>query len=65
MISINGEQRDWQAGGTVASLLGELKLDAAKIAIELNRIIIPRSHYGATPLAAGDAIEIVRFIGGG
>jgi thiamine biosynthesis protein ThiS len=33
--------------------------------VERNREIVPRSLYAATPLAAGDALEIVHFIGGG
>ncbi|WP_428247470.1 sulfur carrier protein ThiS [Ferrovibrio sp.] len=64
-LSINGESREMSQAGNVAELLAMLELDARKIAIELNREIVPRSAYGATPLKDGDAIEIVHFIGGG
>lgn len=64
-LTINGEVRDLAGAGTVADLLSALELDARKIAIELNREIVPRSAYGATGLAEGDKIEIVHFIGGG
>jgi thiazole synthase len=64
-LTINGEMRDMAAMATVAELLAVLDLDARKIAIELNREIVPRSAYGATGLSDGDKIEIVHFIGGG
>ncbi len=65
-LSINGETRQVDAAAnTVSALLAALELDARKIAIELNREIVPRSAYGETGLKDGDAIEIVHFIGGG
>ena len=64
-LTINGEMRDMTGAGTVAELLASLDLDARKIAIELNREIVPRSAYAATGLSDGDKIEIVHFIGGG
>lgn len=42
-----------------------LKLDARKVALECNEVIIPRSRYSDTPIQDGDRIEIVQFIGGG
>jgi thiamine biosynthesis protein ThiS len=33
--------------------------------VERNREIVPKSQYEQTPLAEGDALEIVHFIGGG
>ena len=64
-LSINGETRELGQAANIAELLAQLELDARKIAIELNREIVPRSAYGATPVKDGDAIEIVHFIGGG
>jgi thiazole synthase len=64
-LTINGEMRDVTGSATVAELLSVLDLDARKIAIELNREIVPRSAYAATGLNDGDKIEIVHFIGGG
>jgi thiazole synthase len=64
-LTINGEMRDMTSAGTVTELLSTLELDARKIAIELNREIVPRSAYDATGLNDGDKIEIVHFIGGG
>jgi thiamine biosynthesis protein ThiS len=63
-IRVNGEERRVSAA-TVAELLAGLGLPAQKVAVERNLEIVPRSLYGATRLAEGDAIEIVHFIGGG
>ncbi len=64
-IIINGESRAVPAGTTIAALLGELGLDATKVAVERNLSIAPRSAFGATRLADGDRLEIVHFVGGG
>ncbi len=64
-ISVNGEPRAIPPGQTVAALLGALGLDPRKVAVERNEAIVVRSLYDATPLGAGDQIEIVHFIGGG
>ena len=50
---------------TVADLLAGIGLDTRKVAVERNMEIVPRSAYAETALEAGDALEIVHFIGGG
>jgi thiazole synthase len=64
-LMINGEERAFHAPLTVAELLGQLGLDARKVALERNLEIVPRSAYGAVSLGEGDRLEIVHFIGGG
>ncbi len=64
-LTINGEDKSFQEPLTVAQLLGEIGLDPAKVAVERNREIVPRSTYADTPLGEGDRLEIVHFIGGG
>lgn len=64
-IRLNGEEHGVEEGLTVEALLSTFRLDARKVAVEVNLAIVPRSLYGTTPLAEGDLIEIVRFIGGG
>lgn len=64
-LTLNGEARQVAPGVTVAALLAELGLDTRKVAVERNLEIVPRSRYAETPLADGDALEIVHFIGGG
>ncbi len=43
----------------------ELGLEPAKIAVERNLEIVPRSQYEAVTVGEGDRLEIVHFIGGG
>jgi thiamine biosynthesis protein ThiS len=64
-LTVNGEERDAAGAADLAALVVWLGLDCRKVAIECNLAIVPRSAYAATPLAEGDRIEIVHFIGGG
>ncbi|TWJ08717.1 sulfur carrier protein ThiS [Altererythrobacter ishigakiensis] len=63
-ITLNGDTRQTNAQ-TIAQLVRELELDPAKVAVERNREIAPRSTLEAAPLANGDVLEIVHFVGGG
>ncbi|MFU7527062.1 sulfur carrier protein ThiS [Qipengyuania sp. ASV99] len=63
-IILNGELRITSAS-TIADLVRELDLDPQKVAVESNGEIVPRSTLEAAPLAAGDTLEIVHFVGGG
>lgn len=64
-LTINGEIRAVENAPDVAALVSALGLDLRKVAVELNLEIVPRSLYAQTPLADGDRIEIVQFVGGG
>ncbi len=64
-LTVNGEDRVFEALTDVAGLVAALGLNPRKVAVERNLAIVPRSAYGSTPLADGDRIEIVHFIGGG
>lgn len=64
-LTINGEERSFEAVRDVAGLVEALGLDPRKVAVEVNLEIVPRSIYGQTALEDGDRVEIVHFIGGG
>ena len=64
-ITLNGDPRRVAAGSSVADLLASLDLPAEKVAVERNLAIVPRSTFADVPLAEGDALEIVHFVGGG
>ena len=64
-VTVNGEPRTLAAGATVADLVAGLGLGPRRIAVELNRAVVPRAEYGATRLAEGDAVEVIHFVGGG
>ncbi len=63
-LIINGESREVPAG-TVSDLLQSLSIDPARVAVELNRDILPKAQYSTTPLQDDDQLEIVQFVGGG
>ncbi len=64
-LTINGEVQVFDPLPHLAALVAHLGLDSRKVAIERNLEIVPRSAYEQTPVADGDQIEIVHFIGGG
>ena len=65
MIYVNGDTRDCAENSTVANVVSELGLSGKKIAIELNKEILPFQQYDNQVLQAGDRLEIVHAIGGG
>ena len=64
-ITVNGERRETPQGATVADLLRDLNLPAARVAVERNLEILPRPQWPSTPIQPGDRYEIVHFVGGG
>jgi thiamine biosynthesis protein ThiS len=64
-ILINGEDRDLPASATLTTLVDDLGMKSDRVAVELNRNIVPRDQWSATTLAEGDRLEIVHFVGGG
>jgi sulfur carrier protein len=65
-LNINGTSRTFEGPvDTVADLVRELALEGKRIAVERNGVIVPRSRYADTPVAPGDALEIVGAVGGG
>lgn len=64
-IFVNGEAREIAAGTTAQGLIEALALTGRRIAMEINREIVPRSAYAEHALQSGDHVEIVRAIGGG
>ena len=64
-LQINGEPRDFAAPLSLATLLEQLGMKADRVAVELNRGIVPREQWDQTSLGEGDQLEIVHFVGGG
>jgi sulfur carrier protein len=64
-IELNGESREVAATTSLAQLLEQSGYGARRVAVEVNREIIPRSLHAQHALAEGDRIEIVQAIGGG
>jgi thiamine biosynthesis protein ThiS len=64
-IVINGEDRTVPEGQTILGLLRDLRIDPARVAVELDRRIVKQPNWDATSLRAGARLEIVQFVGGG
>jgi sulfur carrier protein len=64
-LTINGDPRTVDDAHTVEELLRHLALDPRAVVVELNRVIIRRPAVATTPVADGDVVEIVHFVGGG
>jgi sulfur carrier protein len=64
-IKLNGEPRDIPNHCTAEELVALLDLTGKRLAMEVNRDIVPRSAYAAHRLHEGDEVEIVHAIGGG
>ncbi|MHB8473006.1 MAG: sulfur carrier protein ThiS [Gammaproteobacteria bacterium] len=64
-IIVNGQARQVVDGLRVSALLEMLELSGRRLAIEVNREIVPRSRFATQQLQAGDQVEIVQAIGGG
>jgi thiamine biosynthesis protein ThiS len=64
-IQINGEIREVSTAITLAALLEHLGMNGERVAIELNRNLVPRPEWASTRLAEQDRLEIVHFVGGG
>jgi len=62
---VNGESRTAAPGTTVAGLLASMGIDPARVAVERNQDVVPRRSWDQAPLADGDRIEVVAFVGGG
>ncbi len=64
LITLNGEPRRTVAI-SIAAFVHEIGLDPAKVAVERNLEIVPRSTLADVMLTEGDILEIVHFVGGG
>lgn len=64
-VTINGEPGRAREGVSLGGLLTDLGLDARAVVVEHNRRIVRRDDLERTAVAAGDAIELVHFVGGG
>ena len=63
-LKINGEDREVSAQ-TVSELIIELGLGERRVAVELNKSIVPREEFPRRSLSSGDVLEVIHFVGGG
>ena len=64
-ITLNGDPYAVDGDLRLVALLECLKMRQGRVAVEINREIIPRASYPATMIKPGDNVEIINFVGGG
>ena len=64
-IRVNGEHRRVPGGISIAEMVERARARPAKVAVERNLEIVPRSSLGEVRVEDGDDFEIVHFVGGG
>ena len=64
-MKVNGESIPAAEGLTVSKLLEQRGYQVSRIAVEVNRDIVPKAQYDTHVLHNDDVVEIVCFMGGG
>jgi sulfur carrier protein len=64
-IQLNGHEREFGSPLSLSKLVEQLGMKEDRVAVELNRNIIPREMWPQTELSEGDRLEVVHFVGGG
>jgi thiazole synthase len=65
LITLNGDRFEVAGLLTVSELLAQLEIDARRVAVEHNLIVLKRDAFDRTVVREGDEVEIVNFVGGG
>jgi thiamine biosynthesis protein ThiS len=65
VITLNGERHELPRAMTVTELLTHLNIDARRVAVELDLIVLKRAAFDTALVAEGAQVEIVNFVGGG
>jgi len=64
-ITINGKPRALDGDTLLPDLLASLKVNVRLIAVAVNGEVVPKREYDTIIVRDGDALEIVRMVGGG
>jgi thiamine biosynthesis protein ThiS len=64
-ITLNGDRHEVAGPLTVTELLAQLQIDARRVAVEHNLVVLKRDAFETTVVREGDQVEIVNFVGGG
>ena len=64
-LFVNGDAKECSGAITLAQFIEQMGMKGDRVAVELNREIVPRAQWPDTQLREGDRLEIVHFVGGG
>ena len=64
-IVLNGKKFEIGNSATINQLLRKINIKSSKVAVEVNKVVIPKEKYKNFRFKEKDRVEIVTFIGGG
>jgi len=64
-VRVNGRETGVEPGATIGRIVDSVVPDRSRVAVELNKEIVPRATYDTTAVTEGDVIEVVTLAGGG
>ena len=64
-ITLNGDTHEVAGPLSVTELLVQLNIDARRVAVEHNLVVLKRDAFATTLVQDGDQVEVVNFVGGG
>jgi sulfur carrier protein len=64
-ILLNGDPYPIDGQLQLLALLDRLKMRQGRVAVEINREIVPKANYAQTVIKPGDNVEVINFVGGG
>ena len=65
ILTVNGESRTFDDETSITKLLETLDIEQRRVAVAVNGEVVPRTEHETATLHDGDAVEIVRMVGGG
>ncbi len=64
-IVLNGRSTEVEVCCTITNMLEQLALQDQRVAVEVNKEVIPRTQHVSFELTSGDSVEIIQAVGGG
>ena len=64
-IRLNGDPYTIDGDARLTTLFEKLKMKPGRIAVELNREVVPKAEHRNVILKDGDELELINFVGGG
>lgn len=64
-VTVNGKQREIDSEMDLPAFLARFEINPRLVAVAINGDVIPKTDYASARVRAGDALEIVRMVGGG
>ena len=65
MITVNGNELEWEEGMTVALVLERMKYTSHLILVKVNGEVVPQTSFSEAAVPDGAVVEAIHLIGGG